>query len=414
MNRKTVRKVGLGAFAVFSASVIAFCFLISAELAATAFVLLSVAFMIVLERNRRANWEQAVDFKFMTMTNKHSALARKVMRHDNILDDAQKDVSENVSKDAISFDSLVKKSDAIKRPKPMKIVQPANSSVKKLKAKLPKNEIVKRKLPQMKVIEDGDSLSDMVVEELMEHALKNKRIDVFMQPILRLPQRQQKFYEVYSRLRAKPGVYIPAGRYLGLAEKNNQLQDIDAMMLTQCLKSVQRCGTGENAPLFFINITSATLRNAQFMGRLLSFLSKNKELAAQLVFEMKQKEFHDVPIPILQIINGLGKIGCSFSLDHVETLDEDISDLQSFRVRYLKINAQLLTAAANDERQYKGMMKAKRMLEGNGIGVIAEKVEDEETMRKLLDYSLRYGQGYLFGRPDLQGAYEPALNAKRA
>lgn len=412
MSRKKTRTIGLGTFAVLSTTAVAFLFLISAELAATASVLLSVAFLILLERHRRANWEQAVDFKFMTMTDKHAALAREVVRHRNTLGDVKDDVAQNVRKDTVSFETLVNTSDTVKRPKPMKVARPANTSKKKPAKSLPKDDIVNRKPPQMKVVEDGDSLSDLVVEELMGHALKNKRIDVFMQPVLRLPQRQRKFYEVFSRVRAKPGVYIPAGRYLDLAEKNNQIQDIDALMLAQCLKVVRQCGTGEDAPLFFINITSNTLRNSQFMGKLLSFLSKNKELAAQLVFEMKQKEFHDVPIPVLQIINGLGKLGCSFSLDHVETLNEDIADLQSFCVRFLKIDAAVLLEATKDERQYKAMMKAKRMLEGNGIGVIAEKIEDEVTMRRLLDYGLRYGQGYLFGRPDLQGAYEPALLAK--
>lgn len=411
-DRKRARTMGLGVFAVLSATTVAFLFLISAELAATASVLLSVALLILFERNRRANWEQAVDFKFMTMTHKHAALAREILRYRNQLDGVSDDVSLDANKGPVSFGKILKKSVSVKQPQSVKTIKPANVSKKKNAQTLPKDSITKRNPRLIKVVEDGDSLSDLVVEELMEHAVKNKRIDVFIQPILRLPQRQRKSYEVFSRVRAKPGVYIPAGRYMGIAKKNKQIQDIDALMLTQCLKAVQKCGTGENAPLFFINITSNTLRDAQFMGRLLSFLSKNKELAKQLVFEMKQKEFHGVPIPVLQVINGLSKLGCSFSLDHVTTLNEDIPDLQSFSVRYLKIDAALLLETARDERQYKAMMKAKRLLEGNGIGVIAEKIEDEETMRKLLDFGLRYGQGYLFGRPDLQGAYEPALLAK--
>jgi len=150
------------------------------------------------------------------------------------------------------------------------------------------------------------------------------------------------------------------------------------------------------------------------MGKLLSFFAKNRSLADKLVFEMPQAVFHDLPVSVLKIMHGLSQLGCSFSLDHVTSLDEDIRDLQRFNVRYLKASADMFADAAKDERKYKAIMKAKRMLEGNGIGLITEKIEDEAMMRSILDFELHYGQGYLFGRPDLQGAYEPEVTAKRA
>ena len=401
MTRNILRNIGLSVFALFSATIVAFLSFVSVELSVAVFALASVAFIVMLDRYRRSHWEQSVDFRFKHMRKKHEALEREVVRHRNHLDD----LSKNPARDAVSFKSITEESEDIRKPKPLKSMKPAN---------LPKEDITERKAPKMTVIEDAGSLSDMVVEELTGHALKNRRIDIFMQPIMRLPQRQRKFYEIFSRVRAKPGVYIPASRYLEIAEKNDQVQDIDAIMLAQCLEIVRHTGSIENAPSFFINITASTLKNGQFMSRLLAFLSKNRDLASKLVFEMQQKEFHDLSIPVLQIVNGLAKLGCSFSLDHVTSLDEDIADLQRFRVRYLKANASMFASAVGDERQFKAIMKAKRILEGNGIGLIAEKIEDEEMMRKLLDYDLHYGQGYLFGRPDLQGAYEPNLKVKRA
>jgi len=399
-TRNIWRNIGFSVFALFSATIVAFLSFISVELSVAVFALSSVAFIVMLERYRRSHWEQAADFKFQTLNKKHDALEREVVRHRNHLDD----IAKNPARDAVSFKTIAENAEAVQRPKPLKTMKPAN---------LPKEELTKRKAPSMTVIEDSGSLSDMVVEELTGHALKNRRIDIFMQPIMRLPQRQRKFYEVFSRVRAKPGVYIPAARYLEIAQKNDQIQDIDALMLAQCLEIVRHTSGIDDAPSFFINITASTLKNGQFMSRLLAFLSKNRELAQRMVFEMGQKEFHDLPIPVLQIISGLAKLGCSFSLDHVTSLDEDIADLQRFRVRYLKADADMFASAIGDERQYKAIMKAKRILEGNGIGLIAEKIEDEDMMRKLLDYDLHYGQGYLFGRPDLQGAYEPNLKVKR-
>jgi len=406
MTRKTMRNIGFGIFALFSATIVAFLSFISLELSIAVFALCAVAMIITVERGRRAHWEQAVDFKFSTINKKHDALSREVTRNRNAVNDMQSDIVSPAGKNAVSFESLVKTSkasDDVIKPKPLKMMTPANIS---------KDEITKRKAPTMTVIEDADSLSDMVVEELTGYAVKNRRVDIFMQPIMRLPQRQRKYYEVFSRVRAKPGVYIPASRYLGLAEKNDQIQDIDALLLNQCLDIIKNRRESDNLPSFFINITAQTLKNSQFMNKLLLFLSKNRGLSDKLVFEMKQSEFHDLDIPVLKIIGGLAKLGCSFSLDHVSSLDEDIRDLQRFNVRFLKANAAMFEDAAKDERRYKAVMKAKRSLEGNGIGLIAEKIETEDQMRSLLDYELHYGQGYLFGRPDLEGAYEPKVKNK--
>ena len=41
----------------------------------------------------------------------------------------------------------------------------------------------------------------------------------------------------------------------------------------------------------------------------------------------------------------------------------------------------------------------KKLLERHGLNLIAERVEDEKTVVQLLDYTVDFGQGYLFGEP---------------
>ena len=41
----------------------------------------------------------------------------------------------------------------------------------------------------------------------------------------------------------------------------------------------------------------------------------------------------------------------------------------------------------------------KKLLERNGLNLIAERVEDEKTVVQLLDYGVEFAQGYLFGEP---------------
>ena len=57
------------------------------------------------------------------------------------------------------------------------------------------------------------------------------------------------------------------------------------------------------------------------------------------------------------------------------------------------------------------MVRRKRRLEMNGIEVIIDRVESEPELLELLDYEVNFGQGFLFGRPDLEGVYKFAKSA---
>jgi EAL domain-containing protein (putative c-di-GMP-specific phosphodiesterase class I) len=251
----------------------------------------------------------------------------------------------------------------------------------------------------------ASTLSDMVVKELVHHAVRSERVDVFIQPVVRLPARKMRFFEIYARIRAKPGLYLPAERYKSIAEQDRLLTQIDNLLLLRCLNILKASAHLKKAAPFFVNVSPLSLKNTAFMKDLLEFAARRRDLAPRLIFEMRQQDFDALSIPVMQIVDGLGKLGCSFSLDHVNLEGLDVPLLQKYRVRFIKIGAKKLISEMANGRRFADVMRIKRKLESNGIGFIAERVEDEHTLKELLDYDIHYGQGYLFGKPDLEGAY---------
>ena len=113
-------------------------------------------------------------------------------------------------------------------------------------------------------------------------------------------------------------------------------------------------------------------------------------------------------------MKGLGQLGCTFSIDNVNDFNFDIGALLKLKVRYVKISAQDLMARNRNDKELAELQKLKRRLEGNGIAVIAEKIETEQALKELFDFDINYGQGYLFGKPDVQGAYKDKAVRPRA
>lgn len=256
---------------------------------------------------------------------------------------------------------------------------------------------------------DDDSLSDLVVRELLHAAVAAHDIDLFMQPVVRLPQRQMRFYELFARIRAKPGVSLPAARYMGIAKQDSLLSKIDRLMLIHSLRMIQGSQAESGASGYFLNIKPSTLKNPEFMKRLLGFLSRNKSLASSLIFEIRQDYFNETSEGEKKILAALAELGCRYSLDHIKDLPSDIKALQKDNIRFLKIPAGKMLAESVNDKRFADMARRKRILEANGIGVIVEKIESEEELRELLDYTINYGQGYLFGKPATHSVYEKAV-----
>ena len=75
----------------------------------------------------------------------------------------------------------------------------------------------------------------------------------------------------------------------------------------------------------------------------------------------------------------------------------DPAALARRRVRFVKVEAEALLAAAAAHEGVPGRLK--RRLARDGVDLIVEKVESEAVLRELLDHEIEYGQGFLFGEP---------------
>ncbi len=388
---------------------------ISVPLGIMGMVAFSIGVMIYAERMRRGAWEKAASFKFKTLFDAQETLSSRIGLNRRDITSLQTQMQDTMDARMAANDAVREDTSIRQKTSSPRAVKPSIQSGTEHTA--PINTKTDTETPAgtdpNHEADDYDFISDIVVKELLHNAIEHERVDVFVQPIVRLPQRQTRFYELFARIRAKPGLYLPAARYMQIAEQDNLGGPIDDLLLLHSLKTIHSSAHIEKAAPFFINITGKTLRNGAFMKRLLNFLSQNRHLAPRLVFEMGQRDFADVPPAVLEIIKGLGTLGCSFSLDHVEAHDFDIAKLQRYRVRFVKMHAAMLLSY-NSAKEFTTLQRAKRVLEANGIGVIVERIETEEHMRGLLDFDLHYGQGYLFGKPGLQGAYKNNKRVRRS
>lgn len=238
-------------------------------------------------------------------------------------------------------------------------------------------------------------LDDAAVLEAVRDALAADRIDVHLQPIVSLPQRKHRFFEVFSRVRAADGALILPDRYLEIAERAGLMATIDNLLLVRCIQLIRETERRQHAIGFFCNMSAATLSDAEFMRQFLDLLARNQTLVPKLVFEMSQQELRAGGAVTMGILSQLSRIGFRFSMDRVSDLDIDVDALLRHDIRYLKLDCALLLDPALAPR----VEALRRRLDGTGIDLIAEKIETEAQLDAILRSGIDFGQGYRFGEP---------------
>ncbi|MEM7169676.1 MAG: EAL domain-containing protein [Pseudomonadota bacterium] len=236
-------------------------------------------------------------------------------------------------------------------------------------------------------------LSDNEILAIARDALQEDRVELVLQPIVSLPQRKKLFYECFSRLRTKDGFTLTPDRYLDLAEREGLVTAIDNMMLFRCfqlIRKIQRRGEDFD---FFCNLSSHTLSDEAFFTDFADFLAGNTGLAKNLVFEFTQADYENWNLSSAEQLAKLAKLGCRFSIDQVSHLDFNPVALASSGVCFIKVKAELLAGLGANATTLL------HDLRNQGVNLIVEKIEKEETLVEILDYDVGFAQGYLFGEP---------------
>jgi cyclic-di-GMP phosphodiesterase TipF (flagellum assembly factor) len=230
-------------------------------------------------------------------------------------------------------------------------------------------------------------------------AIDDNRIDIFLQPMVTLPQRKVRFYEAVTRVRDERDQLIAAEEFISIAEASGLIGRIDNMVLLRCVQVLRRLMVRNKDVGVFCNIAASTLGNSTSFAQCLDFLEANRALAPSLVLEFKQSTFRSLGPPETENLAALAQRGFRFSIDHVTDLRIEPRELADRGVRFIKVPASLLLDPKQASSSDIHPSDLSDLLGRFGIDLIAERIEGERAVVDLLDYDVRFGQGFLFAPP---------------
>lgn len=240
---------------------------------------------------------------------------------------------------------------------------------------------------------------DPAMREVITAALNANRVELHLQPIVTLPQRQVKYYEAFTRLRDTQGELIAAGVFLPEAVRSGLIARIDNLLLFRSIQVIRKLTSRNRTAALFCNVSSASLVDETFFPGFLDFATSNKNIADVLIFEFAQQDVAQMSVMELESLRALAEIGFKFSVDRITDMKMDFRTLAQQGFRFAKLQADYLIGRREADHGHIHPSDFGDLLHRYGIELITDHVETESQVLELLDYEVKLAQGNLFSPP---------------
>ncbi len=243
------------------------------------------------------------------------------------------------------------------------------------------------------------AIDEIPMLDEVRQSIESNRIELFLQPIMTLPQRRVRYYEALTRLRNEAGDLLMPKDYLSLAESAGIMSVIDNVMLYRSVQVLRRLEKRSSARGVFCNISVHSLLDPEFFPEFISFMEQNQTLSESMYFEFSQSMIeHSSPIE-QESLAALADIGFRFSLDHVTNLDLDYQAMKDRGFRFMKVDTDVLLQGMSEANAQIHAADMRSYLERYGIQLIISKIESERDLSNVLEYHVKLGQGFVFSEP---------------
>ncbi|MEE9336518.1 MAG: EAL domain-containing protein [Methylococcaceae bacterium] len=237
---------------------------------------------------------------------------------------------------------------------------------------------------------------------LIRNALVEGKLFLVYQPIVNLVSGDISHYEALIRMRGLDNEIISPIDFIPVAERIGLIHRIDLWVIEQAIDFLAALPPKLSKISLAINLSSVAFQDSSLLPTIKEKLELSWVDADRITFEITETVAVDKVEQTRELITKIRALGCKFALDDFGAGFCSFNYLKSFPVDYIKIDGQFIRNLVNDDTDQvlvKSMVEVAKKL---GKKTIAEYVETPDAIRKLREIGIDFGQGYLFGKPQMK------------
>lgn len=247
---------------------------------------------------------------------------------------------------------------------------------------------------------DRSMMSIFKQGDFLRNAMRENRIEAFLQPIVNVQTRAVMAFEVLVRIRDGE-IIIPAGEFIEVAEELGMAQELDREVFRKGLAHYTVIAGGNPQVKMFFNLFPRSFNDLDWVRGIPELLRSAGVPCENIVLEITEREALPNLTQVRAVIEELRGSGISVALDDFGSGFSSFLYLKYLSIDYVKIEGSFVRNMVADERDRIIVEQINSMAHQFGLQTVAEFVEDELTAKMLAEIGVDFAQGYHYGRPAL-------------
>jgi EAL domain-containing protein (putative c-di-GMP-specific phosphodiesterase class I) len=252
-------------------------------------------------------------------------------------------------------------------------------------------------------------LAQSVAEQVVT-ALNDRRIEIYLEPVVAAETETAVFHEALIRLRLEDGTVLRPASFLGTAESVGLITLLDQRVFELAIERLVE----DPSLQLSVNVSGMTLHEIDWPARTRAALSLHPGVAERLIVEITETVAIADPDATRAIIKSLNGMGVRVAMDDFGAGHTSFRNLRSLGFDIIKIDGafiQNLSQSSDDRFFVRTLVELAKHI---GVATVAEWVEDGETARILKEWGVTYFQGTFYRHYEVDAAPVASLSCNAA
>ena len=245
------------------------------------------------------------------------------------------------------------------------------------------------------------ALHQLELENELRMAISANQIRIYLQPEINLSTGRIVAAEALARWTKTDGVTVPPIQFIAIAEQANLIGEIGKLVFDQVCREIacwKQNGINDNITVA-INLSAREFKDTELVNNIERKLLEYAVEGEKIVLEITESLFMEDKESVLRIMNQLRDLGIRFAIDDFGTGYSSFSYLQDLPINYLKIDRSFLIGVTHNKKKYAIARSIIDICNHLDLHVIAEGIEDQETLDFIIKNQCTMAQGFFMHYP---------------
>jgi len=245
----------------------------------------------------------------------------------------------------------------------------------------------------------GGNNKSLIIKRDLDIAIKSADLEMHYQPQIDLQTRQVCGVEALIRWPNPVQGYISPALFIPIAEESNTIVPLTLWTVNTSIRQFIEYHSDLKKLTLAINMSAAVLNSTDIVQQVSSALNIWGLAPENLCLEVTESAIMVDPTKSMKILNQFNDMGINLSIDDFGTGYSSMAYLKRLPVKELKIDQTFITNMLNNEDDQSIVRSTIDLAHNFNLHVVAEGIEDEDTLEALAAMGCDRGQGFYMARP---------------